>query len=169
MSNKDQIFADSMKTCEGRIDRTFIARIIAQDKTNTIRKYLNSYGIMQLAFFLKEVAHKLDSNKEIYVEIYDHIDQRQKKTQEQGNSIPLSTFPLPKAKKNSKLVFGQSPITSKYTYNTDFISLPDNWGTESGTLTASTYTGKLIPSPPKKKKPSPEDHIAVLMAELDED
>lgn len=81
--NKDQIFAEAVNKCKGKIDRNFISQIVLEDKTNTIRKYLNSFGMTQLALFLQDLARNIAIPKILSVAIDSDYDVNQKKAQQQ--------------------------------------------------------------------------------------
>lgn len=91
--NKDQIFMDAIKGSRKDITREFISKIISEDKTNTIRKYLASYGITQLAIHMQELGRIANPPKLLNVKISDEVDIRQKRVQEGKVRLRRKTKP----------------------------------------------------------------------------
>lgn len=79
--NQDQVFIDAIQSCKKQIDRPFISQIILKDKTNTIKKYLNSFGITQLAYLLQKLATEMYPGKSLLVAIDDRTDKNQRRAQ----------------------------------------------------------------------------------------
>lgn len=67
--NKDQIYANAISKCEKVITLEFIKEIVADDKTDTIKKYFISYGPLQLAFHLQSLARTLRPPKNLQIGI----------------------------------------------------------------------------------------------------
>lgn len=73
--SKDQIFIDAVNKCQnGKITREFISQILTEDKTNTIRKELSSFGIVHLALTLEEVARNMTPPRVLLNFIDSHSD-----------------------------------------------------------------------------------------------
>ncbi len=73
-----KVFVEAAKKCTSPITRSVIEKLLKTDTTQELRKYLKSYGIMQLAQFLAEL-----STKNIRVSIDSNMDVRQKKRNKQ--------------------------------------------------------------------------------------
>ncbi len=99
--NKDQIFIDAVLSCKKAITREFISSCIAKDKTNTIRKYLNSYGIIQLALYLQKLATSLSPARGLSIQINEQLDVSQKKAQQRSQNPDLLPPILKYKKKNT--------------------------------------------------------------------
>lgn len=82
MSDKDQAFVDAATSCKKEINREFIAQAIVNDKTNTLRKYLNSYGMVQLAYKLRDLAYVNPPHKSLVINIDAFSDKKQKRAQD---------------------------------------------------------------------------------------
>lgn len=80
--NPDQIFHEATLKCKKGITREFIAEIVAADKTNTIKKYLGSYGIIQLALHLQKIAKSTPPQRMLPVSIDSGTDIKQKGAQD---------------------------------------------------------------------------------------
>lgn len=135
--NREQIFTDAVKKCSGVIDRKFITQIIVEDKTNTIRKYLNSNGIVQLAYHLQETAKNvLQMNLDILVD--DIYDERQKRYSKPRKN--KSTTPPVRLYTNKPVAWKGYTTTSYQALDETVISMYNH-----------TYTvdGNLQPTPPQ--------------------
>lgn len=107
----DQIYAAALKGCKGEINRDFISKIVTDDKTNTIRKYLVRYGISQLANYLQCLSAQTYPSKSLTIQINDYFDIKQKKVQ----AHKQNKYKAPKEAK-FKIKTGDAPV---YTFTTN--------------------------------------------------
>lgn len=122
-----EIFLAAVKDCESEINRDFISKITISDKTNTIKKYLNSFGMVQLAYYLQKLAMP---RKALRININSDCDGRQKK---------MTKFPTLK-------VLGYEPKT--YMNSAVDVSWNDS-ATLSDAYSYFTVGTNAMPAPPE--------------------
>lgn len=149
MNNNDEIFLNALQKCRRTITRDFIAKAASEDQTKTIRKYLNSFGIMQLALFLQDLA-SLKLQKSFSIDVSEHGDIKQKRTQEGKKRADEQHDALIKALEGQKKA--SKPITShvsKQPFNFTVNNI--NWD-DPGGITTFTSTSVLYSNATPLKK-----------------
>lgn len=99
---EDKIFFNAAKMCEGVITREVIEKLIIEDKTNTLKKYLCSFGMTQFAHKISQIV-KASGKSPLVIAINEMADIRRTRPK----------IKLPKNTSTEENIFNYVPYGSK--------------------------------------------------------